>query len=448
MAASVMCVMPSGAKLRLQQGVVSCVVGILVMLFMFDVAVGSALTKEVMSKVASPGGYQALISQVTQAGKVRIIGGVATQFQPLGNPDSVAAYQQQSSIVTAQATLLPTLTPTAPLAQNTTYTATITTGATDTSDNSLAAPYYWISTTAPALLTSLAITSGPASVNEKSTSFFIATATWSDGSTTAVTPTWSVTLATYASINSSTGVLTTLAVPSSQTISVTASYTAGGVTKTANKSVTILDAQYSAIWTSNGPEGGTINALAIDPSSSQTVYAGTQGGGVFKSTNDGASWSAVISGLTVYSLAIDPSSSQTVYAGSYGCVFKSTNGGGTWSADTSGLSTTAVHSLAIDPSSSQTVYAGTSGGVFKSTNGGASWSAVTSTSGLATTYVNSLASDPSNSQTVYAGTYGGVFKSTNGGASWSAVISGLTDLYVLSLAIDPSRSQTVYAGTN
>ena len=80
---------------------------------------------------------------------------------------------------------------------------------------------------------------------------------------------------------------------------------------------TVASAQ---IWTSNGPEGGYIQALAIDPTTPATVYAGTPGGGVFKSTDGGASWAAV-GGLatlkTVFSLAIDPATG-TVYAGTYG----------------------------------------------------------------------------------------------------------------------------------
>ena len=52
------------------------------------------------------------------------------------------------------------------------------------------------------------------------------------------------------------------------------------------------------VWTSNGPEGGMIHALAIDPATPSTLYAGTYGGGVFKSTNGGAAWSAVNTGLT------------------------------------------------------------------------------------------------------------------------------------------------------
>ena len=51
-------------------------------------------------------------------------------------------------------------------------------------------------------------------------------------------------------------------------------------------------------WTTNGPDGGDIRALAIDPANPATLYAGTEGGGVFKSTNGGGSWNAVNAGLT------------------------------------------------------------------------------------------------------------------------------------------------------
>jgi len=83
-------------------------------------------------------------------------------------------------------------------------------------------------------------------------------------------------------------------------------------------------------WTSNGPYGGIIEALAVDPSSPQTLYAGTDKG-VYKSANGGESWTKINAGLTdtyIYSLAIDPSNPQTIYAGTLlGGVFKSANGG-------------------------------------------------------------------------------------------------------------------------
>ena len=93
-------------------------------------------------------------------------------------------------------------------------------------------------------------------------------------------------------------------------------------------------------WTSIGPEGGSIPALAIDPVTPGTLYA-RAGGGVFKSVNAGESWSAVNTGLSdqfVLVLAIDPQTPATLYAGTYRGVFKSINGGGSWSAVNTGLS--------------------------------------------------------------------------------------------------------------
>jgi len=170
-------------------------------------------------------------------------------------------------------------------------------------------------------------------------------------------------------------------------------------------------------WTSNGPEGGYIQALAIDPTTPATVYAGTPGGGVFKSTDGGASWAAVNSGLTntnVFALAIAPTTPTTVYAGTIrGGVFKSTDGGASW-VDTQ-LTNTVVQALTIDPASPTTIYVGTYGrGVFKSTDGGP-WKAV-STSVMDARVVG-LATAPTTPTTVYAATAGGgaLFKSPDGG---------------------------------
>src|SRR5438876_11293942 len=78
-------------------------------------------------------------------------------------------------------------------------------------------------------------------------------------------------------------------------------------------------------WTTNGPHSETINALAIDPQTPTTLYAGTSGHGVFKSTDGGGNWSAVNTGLTtlyggvvVNTLPIDPQTHTAPYAGSSG----------------------------------------------------------------------------------------------------------------------------------
>ena len=90
----------------------------------------------------------------------------------------------------------------------------------------------------PAVLSSIAV-GGPTSVNEGGTGTYTATATWDDGTTTSVTPTWSEN-SSYATISTG-GVLTASAVTSNQTVTVSASYTSGGVTRTATRTVSIVD---------------------------------------------------------------------------------------------------------------------------------------------------------------------------------------------------------------
>ena len=74
-------------------------------------------------------------------------------------------------------------------------------------------------------------------------------------------------------------------------------------------------------WTTNGPDGGGVFALAVDPGTPTTVYVGTDDSGVFKSIDAGGSWSAANTGLTflgVRALALDPATPTTVYAGTDG----------------------------------------------------------------------------------------------------------------------------------
>jgi hypothetical protein len=108
-----------------------------------------------------------------------------------------------------------------------------------TSEVSAFSPAYsWVvPVVTPPVVTLTAVTvSGPSSVNEGGTGTYTATATWSDGTNTSVTPAWSVSPTTYASISSG-GVLTTLAVTANQAVTVTATY--GG--RTGTRTVTIVD---------------------------------------------------------------------------------------------------------------------------------------------------------------------------------------------------------------
>lgn len=211
-------------------------------------------------------------------------------------------------------------------------------------------------------------------------------------------------------------------------------------------------------WTSTGPDGATILTIAIAPSSPSTLYAGTNGKGVFKSTNGGGDWFPVNLGVTLtatYAIAVDKNNPDIVYAGT----FKSTDGGSNWTNIGADLTNKTVTSYAIHPTNPSIVYAGTQGGIFKSANGGVNWSDTGSTV-LKNASVNAIVIDPAATDTLYAAvgrkwwswssaTTQGVFKSTDGGQIWSDISTGIT-MYSSSsldaLAIDPSNPSILYCG--
>jgi photosystem II stability/assembly factor-like uncharacterized protein len=212
-------------------------------------------------------------------------------------------------------------------------------------------------------------------------------------------------------------------------------------------------------WTSNGPEGVTVSAVAVDPQTPSTLYAGTFSGGVFKSIDAGGRWDPVNLGLTnlgIYALAIDPKIPTTLYAGTFGSgVFKSVDAGGRWDPVNSGLTNLYIRVLAIDPQTPSTLYAGTEDIVFRSTDGGASWSGGNVWRSCCTPdegprIPTALVVDPQSPTTLYLADYwDGVFKSLDGGATWSAANAGLWygDTRYASLAIDSQAPATLYSGT-
>src|SRR5207248_6354197 len=106
-------------------------------------------------------------------------------------------------------------------------------------------------------------------------------------------------------------------------------------------------------WTSTRVTGAptfpNVNALAIDPKATATLYAGTSAG-VYKSTSSGINWALAGSDTSgARTVAIDPQNSSTLYAAG-STMRKSTDGGATWKVSGAGIPadvTTTV--LAIDP---------------------------------------------------------------------------------------------------
>jgi len=115
-----------------------------------------------------------------------------------------------------------------------------------------------------------------------------------------------------------------------------------------------------------------INALAIDPLNPSTLYVGAGPfPGLFKTTNGGGTWSSSSSGLTyvlngqpatptVIALAVDPLTPATVYAGtSGGAIYKSVDGAANWNQSNAGFINTAATAIAIDRSNPANLYAAT-----------------------------------------------------------------------------------------
>ena len=200
-------------------------------------------------------------------------------------------------------------------------------------------------------------------------------------------------------------------------------------------------------WSSSGLDSLTVYALAIDPVTTSTIYAAT-GGGVYKSTDSGATWDPVNTGLTtidVRCLVIDPVATSTLYAGTNGGgVFKTTDGGTGWDPVITGLTNLFIYSLAINPVDPQILYAGTAGGgVFRTTNGGTLWTNPLSI----LSFVDTIAIDPLTPSIVYAGTVAnGVYKSINSGTTWETFNTGLPILAVNVIAINPVTPATLYVG--
>ena len=196
-------------------------------------------------------------------------------------------------------------------------------------------------------------------------------------------------------------------------------------------------------------------SLAVNPFNANVIYAGTDGGGVFRTTNGlntnaaQVSWTQVgrvQTGLTngiVRALKIDPARTNIIYAATDGGVFQSIGGGDAW---VNRLNTPDVTALTLDPTdisnpaNNRTLYAGTrGGGVFRSINSGSSWTRVTT--GPSDPNVISLVA--LSRDILYVGTFGnGVFRTFNAtdpSPDWSQVNNGFTSTVINTLATDGTR---------
>lgn len=230
-------------------------------------------------------------------------------------------------------------------------------------------------------------------------------------------------------------------------------------------------------WTTQGPAniGGRISAVAIDPNNNNIIYAGFSNGGIFKTTDNGQSWSPIFDQevtLSIGAICIDPTNSQIIYVGTgdpdingnsyigYG-LFKSINGGKTWS-NIALNDVRVINEIIIDPTNSKTIYVAAMGnpfevnsnrGVYKSIDSGNSWTKVLYVSDSAG--ISDIALSPRNSNIIYAASYhrirtatysrpegpdSRIFRSIDGGQTWLPIMNGISKTDLSRIAIDVSNS--------
>ncbi len=227
---------------------------------------------------------------------------------------------------------------------------------------------------------------------------------------------------------------------------------------------------------------GRVIAFAVNPKNHAEYYVGVASGGVWKTVNDGTTWTPVFDGEGSYSIGwvvLDPNDSSVVWVGtgesnsqrsvSYGDgIYRSDDGGKSWK--NLGLKKSEhIGRMVIDPRDSKVVYVAAEGplwgpggdrGLYKTTDGGKTWKAVLTIS--ENTGVADIAMDPSNPDILYAASYqrrrhvfsfidGGpesaIYKSVDAGVTWNKLKSGLPaeDMGRIGLAVSPADPNVVYA---
>jgi len=225
----------------------------------------------------------------------------------------------------------------------------------------------------------------------------------------------------------------------------------------------------NAGWTGLGPGniGGRTRAMLIDPADSSRIWAGSVGGGVWITDDNGGHWRPVddlMGNLAVCSLAMHPTNHQIIYAGTgegFGNVdairgagiFKTTDGGASWHV----LEATSPDQPPPNPVNTNFYYvnrlvmsgdgavivAGTQTGIFRSTDDGESWSQV-----LNNARIGRVAFSPGDDNNLIASGNSGdgrVFYSNDGGVTWTQGARASAGTGRVDLAYARQNASIIYA---
>ncbi|MCB0704203.1 MAG: T9SS type A sorting domain-containing protein [Saprospiraceae bacterium] len=205
----------------------------------------------------------------------------------------------------------------------------------------------------------------------------------------------------------------------------------------------------------NFPVSWQVNVYCMDQSVSNPdiLFAGTEAGGLFKTTDHGLNWSLVSSEssiLTVQDVKVAPSDPEVVYCASNDIVYSSQNGGLSWTEVF--LLGDGIYQLEIDPQNPAVVFCATQSGLYRSQNAGTDWEQLTNGTCWDVKY------QAGNNQVLFllrtntSAKRCEFLKSIDGGSSWQLKDAGWyvpTDLSAASdigarIAVTPADPQRVY----
>ncbi len=238
-----------------------------------------------------------------------------------------------------------------------------------------------------------------------------------------------------------------------------------------------LSKETAISWSAVGPGniGGRIRSIIINPSNSNQILIGSVSGGIWKTTNGGSSWSPKLD--TQDPIAIGCMvlvGTSTVYAGTGegwwnvdavygGGIYKSTDFGETWSllpSTIGGYISNFRNVLRMDVDPSGNIYAvtknynytggvgtyTTAGGLYRTTNGGSSWIKISNTS-ISAYYAGTDVISLSSSIILFSTDSDGIYRTTNSGTNWTKIASSLptTGYNRIAMSKDPNNSSIIYA---
>ena len=205
-----------------------------------------------------------------------------------------------------------------------------------------------------------------------------------------------------------------------------------------------------------------VSSLTSDPNNPSRILAGGDSGKVYQSTDGGATWRRrrIISQWSISAVGLITGDSLLMFAGTTGDfdfpgdgLFRSSDGGSTWTNRTFGYSN--VTHVVVDQSSS--MYVGTGGGgmyfgagMYKSTNRGLTWDSINV--GIPQhAMVKGMLINPANANHLIAAVSGylgpgQLYVTKNGGASWSPANIGIADYTIEHLAATPSNPSAFFIG--